>query len=361
MKRTLSRRNQFELLAALVAKGRPQEDVDWGSEHLWQQLVPLAELHRATAALPAGLRALGLSDQIPPQLAEFLATVHDLNTQRNLALRRQCLGVISQLQNAGVRAVPLKGLAYELMGLYADDPGGRMTIDIDVLVADHEAAHAQEALISSGYTPIAEYEVNRRYHHNYPRLVAPSGGEYPGSIEVHFRVGRGETDKVLPAHRVLSGATQIVVSGDRIEVPNAVDLVDHAVMHSAIGHVLAVRRTMRLRDVCDIYRLWQRAKSEGARISDLGCVQHKSAARYFGACLLLHGEPPEQLGELASPSNTLLRQILARQNVAERAAMEVALVTNGAMLLRDPARLITKMLRRGFYRAALSAAKSRTV
>ncbi len=361
MTATLTRRDHFELLAAIVSSGEVHKDVDWGAEHLWQQLVPLAEMHRVTAALPAGLMKLGVSNAVPPQLAEFLAAVHELNTERNRALRRQCRELMDVLRNAGIRALPLKGLAYELIGLYADDPGGRMTIDIDILVPGQDAGRAQEALVSSGYRPVADYEVSRQDHHNYPRLIAPAGSDDPGSIEVHFRLGRQDTDQVLPAHRVLGRAAQIALSGDRVEVPNTLDLLDHAVMHSGIAHVHAVRRTLRLRDVCDIYRLWQRARSEGACVADLRCVRHKTAAKYFGACLLLHGEPLETLGALATSSHAFLRQILVRQNFAERAALETALAINGSLLLRDPSRLVSKLLRRTFYRAALTVAKSRTV
>lgn len=357
----LSRRDQFELLAAIVVGRELKKDVDWGSEHLWQQLVPLAEMHRVTAALPAGLAKLGVSNEVPQQLAEFLSTLHDLNTERNRMLRRQCCELLGLLQTAGIRGLPLKGLAYELMGLYADDPGGRMTIDIDVLVPDQDAGRAQDTLLSAGYRPIADYKVSRRDHHNYPRLIAPIGSDGPGSVEVHFRLGRHDTDKVLPAHRVLGGAVQIMDSRNRMEIPNTLDLLDHAVMHGGIAHVHAVRRTLRLRDVCDIYRLWQRAQSEGACIADLRCVQHKTAAKYFGACLLFHGEPRKTLGVLATPSSTLLRQILTRQNIAERPALETAVISNGLLLLRDPSRLVSKLLRRTFYRAALTVAKSRTV
>ncbi|MEM8685948.1 MAG: nucleotidyltransferase family protein [Pseudomonadota bacterium] len=356
-----SRREQFELLAALVTGAGPSRDADWGSEHLWQQLVPLAEMHRVTAALPAGLRRLGVTDQAPSQLTEFLTTLHALNTERNQALRRQCRELVDLLQGAEIRVLPLKGMAYELMGLYAEDPGGRMTIDIDLLVPGQDASRAQGTLISAGYRPLADYEVSRDYHHNYPRLISGPGSDAPGSIEVHFRMGRQATDKVLPSHRVLSGANRMTVDGDRMEIPNTLDLLDHAVMHSAVGHVHAARRTLRLRDVCDIYRLWQRAKSEGAHITDLRCMQHTTAARYFGACVLLHGERPDVLGALETPSKSFLRQILARQNILERVALETALVINGALLFQNPSRFVSKIFRRTFYRAALSVAKSRPV
>lgn len=362
MKRTLNRREQFELLAKLVTGNVPGRAIDWQSERMWQQLVPLAELHRVTALLPGALRKLDVFDRLPPQLAEFLLTVHALNTERNQAVQRQCEALLSCLANAGIRAVPLKGLAYQMKGLYADDPGGRMTIDIDVLVPSQDAAQAQASLIAAGYCQVADYPVSRTDHHNYPRLISGPGRDEPASIEVHFRLGRDATDAVLPAHGVLKGTVQTTVSGNCFEIPNTVDLLDHAVMHSAIAHMHAVRRTVRLRDVCDIYRLWRCAQSEGACMADLKIARHATASRYFGACLLLHGERLEVLGATGGKSaRSFLEQVLVRQHISERAQLETSLVSNGALLLRNPSKLLSKLLHRRIYRSALSVAKSRTV
>ena len=96
-------------------------------------------------------------------------------------------------------------------------------------------------------------------------------------------------------------------------------------------------------------------------MADLKISRHSLANRYFGACLLLHGEPVEALGELGKPAQAFLNQILVRQHLAERSKLETALVSNGALLLRNPSQLISKLLHRRVYRAALTVGKSRTV
>lgn len=361
MKRFFARRQMFELLASLVAGNQTPKSVDWGSEGLWRQVLPLAELHRVTAMLPGALRQHLEIDQVPEEVAGFLAAVHELNSARNDALIDQCLDVLATLREADISAVPLKGLAYQLMGLYADDPGQRMTIDIDVLVPPKDAIRAQETLRSVGYAPRADYEVNPREHHNLPRLMPDSTHNRPGSIEVHFRVGRNETDALLPAQTVLNEAQTINVCGRRTAIPNLLDLLDHAVLHSAIGHIHAARRTLRLRDAADINRLWALASAQGIRPSDLRIATHPLAMKYFGACLLLHGHPASTLGSAGDASKMFFAQVLRRQCLAERAALETATFANARLLAQNPAKLAAKLINARIYQSARTLLKSRTV
>ncbi len=355
------RRRAFEILAALIARRPVPGAVDWSSETLWQNLVPMAEMHRVTASLPTALHAAEAWDQLPPDVAEFLQAVKTLNEDRNQGLVRHCLSLIAILKDNNIRAVPLKGLAYQLLGLYADDPGQRMTVDIDLLVPFQDADRAQALLISDGYTPLSDVDVSKQEHHNHPRLKPDPDRHGPGSIEIHFRVGRNDTDQMLPAKSVLSSARPIIVDGLEVFLPSLENLLDHAVMHSGIAHSYASRKTTRLRDVVDIHRLWTIARNEGAKISDLRVAEHKLAGRYLGACLLLHGHDADALGPLEAASAKLLTQILRRQAIAERTKLETALLANARLVRQNPAKLLGKVLSSRFYRSAKLLTKSPTV
>lgn len=358
MRAGTERQRSFELLANLVT-GRPVHvNVDWRSEALWHRLLPMAELHRVTAFLPGAIQSIGEWEKVPVEIANFLKAVKELNLERNQSLGKQCLKVLDILEKEAIPALPLKGLAYDFIGLHAGDPGKRMTIDIDVLVPMHAADKAQELLILDGYAPIAEHGISKRDQHNLPRLKPDPDVHGPGSIEVHFRVGRNEADVLLPAQKFLDAAETVLVSNRHVRVPNIVDLVDHAVIHSGISHSYAIRRTLRLRDVVDICRLWEIAQSRGVEPADLRISDHKLAGRYFGACLLLHGHPFETLGPLGQPSAELLEQIMRRQFIAERSNFESAIVSNLRLLVQDPASLASKLLSRRFYRNARRFAKS---
>ncbi len=361
MRFAIERRQTFELLASLTTGSSERLPVVWNSETLWRQALPLAELHRVTTFLPSAIKGLGAWEKVPAEIATFLDAAVELNLLRNQALLAQYLEIHAALQREGICAVPLKGTAYQLLGMHSDNPGRRMTIDIDVLVPKADARRAQDLLISNGYTPLTNIEPNELEHHNFPRLKPNPDVHGPGSIEVHFRVGRNETDVLLPAHSVFDTAQETVVSGQTVLLPDLLHLLDHAVLHSGISHSYASRRTLRLRDADDISRLWTLARSEGITISDLRISKHKLASRYFGACLLLHGHPIEALGPLGPSAAKMLTRIIRRQAIAERPKLETAMLSNARLLVRNPAKLAAKLLRGSFYQSAKSMAKAPTV
>ena len=361
MTKPINRRDLFAVLTNLVTEQDIQLDIDWASEAPWGRLIPLAEMHKVTAALPARLRDLGVWDRIPAEVAGFLDAVAELNTERNEGLALQCLTTLDQLHQADIEAIPLKGLAYNLMGLFKDEPGQRLTVDLDVLVRPEQAEKAQNVLISAGYEPAPEHDTDARQYHNLPRLKPAMELQLPGSIEVHFRVGGDDVDALLPVSRVFENAQTINVSGQSVLVLSLVDLLDHAVMHSAISHGHARRRTLRLRDVIDIHRLWTAAVAQGGSVSDLKIVTNTPASRYFGACLLIAGHPIESLGTIGASSAKFLAQIMRRQSLPERAKLESSLLANAQLLFQDPSRLLSKFLRTSFYQAARSTLKSPNV
>ncbi len=362
MKKPINRRDLFGVLTSIVTEQDVQLEIDWASEDLWARLIPLAEMHKVTAGLPARLRYLGVWGRIPEDIAEFLDAVAELNTERNADLALQCLNTLDQLHQAGIEAIPLKGLAYNLMGLFADEPGQRITVDLDILVRPENAQGAQNVLIAAGYEPKPEHDADPRQYHNLPRLEPALHLQLPGSIEVHFRVGGDDVDVLLPVSKVFEAASTIDVAGRSVLVPDLVDLLDHAVMHSAISHGHARRRTLRLRDVIDIHRLWTVASAKGSSVSDLKIVtSNPSASRYFGACLLLAGHPIENLGPIGSASAKFLAQIMRRQSVPERAKLESSLLANAQLLFQNPSRLFSKFFRTSFYQAARSTLKSPNV
>lgn len=361
MKLAADRRHTFHLLASLTTGSSVSKSVDWSSEALWRQLLPLAELHRVTTFLPSAIQEIGEWECVPSEIARFLEMAAELNLARNQALLSQYFQIVSTLDQAGIPAVPLKGLAYQLLGLHSDNPGRRMTIDIDVLVPLAEARRAQDILVSSGYTPLTNDETNELEHHNLPRLKPDPDKHGPGSIEVHFRVGRNETDVLLPAHGVFSTAAKVEVSGRTVLVPNLLHLLDHAVLHSGISHSYASRRTLRLRDAVDISRLWTIARSQGITLSDLRISKHKQASSYFGSCLLLNGHPVEVLGPFGPAASKMLTRIMRRQAFAERPKLETAILSNARLLINNPTKLAAKFLRTSFYQSARSMTKSPTV
>lgn len=357
----LERRQHFELLVSILKRQRVQRRTIWGSRRLWQKLILLADLHKVTPALPAALRTLSVWDSLPSDASSLLSAIYELNRERNLALQAQCLEVLSTLKRAEIVAVPLKGLAYEFAGLYSDQPGRRTTVDIDILVARGDSARAQEILISQGYLPKSAGPVDEKLHHHLPRLMPNFDIHGPGSIEVHFRLGSDELCTLLPASKVLEEARSVNVSGTNISVPSYVHLLEHAVFHSGILHHYAKRRTVRLRDVEDIARLWSIVTNQGLSVPDLNFSGHRMATRYLGACLLLNGQSLSRLGVSDQSVRRFLSQVMFRQSFAERTYLETPILTNVLLCKKSPLRLLSKFLRGSFYRSVRASLNSQPI
>jgi hypothetical protein len=347
------RRRLFELLAAMGrGDGNASPPRPWESPELWQALLPLADFHDMTTALPGALKTLGIWEDLPGDVAALLSALHELNLARRSGLRAQGLQVLATLDQAGIAALPLKGLAYEIIGLYSDDPAQRLTRDIDVLVDEPAADDAQEVLVAAGYRPDPAPRIRQSDHH-LVELIPNLETHGPAAVEIHVRLGRREHTALVPPAAVLASAQAVETDGRVLRVPRISDLVDHAVVHSGLQQSQAARRTLKLREAFDISRLWQRAGTGGYGIRDLRIGQDKSALAHFGACLILTGTPPQELGSLAGSARRWLKQVLLRQSIAERVILEKALIRDVKLLRENPRAFFLRLTEARRYRTLM--------
>ncbi len=357
---TRSRRQLFANLAELLRGDLPENPSFLESESYWQDLIPLADLHKVVAALPSSLADLGVLQQIPSDVADLLNAVHDLNSERNRHITAQGLDVLSILEKSGVQGLPVKGLAYEIIGLHTP-PGVRLFGDIDILVSKEEAARAFEILVGHGYSPASDASTSERFDHHLPLLRPPPESDLIAPVEVHFRLGRERHLHLLSPQKVIQAARENRLDDQVVQTPQPIDLLQHAVVHSGLQHQYLRRRTTRFRDVLDIGRLWDLVEHDGYRISDLPIVQHSRAAQYFGACLLLYGRQPDELGPIAKPSQRCHARLLQRQSIPEKARLENTILRNLEALALRPLSVVAKLARPECYRAIFNMIWSRAV
>lgn len=355
----MHRRQFIELIAAILrVDGRPDFS-DWDDPKFWRNLLQIADLHTVAQALPRGLARHGIWDKLPADVSNMLGALRDLNLERNTGLKKQGLEVLDLLQKSGIKAVPLKGFAYFLTGLYDDDLGQRLTADIDILVSNSDVRRAQELLISSGYQPPPDEVVDERIRHHLPTLIPATTSQNKIPVDVHFRLGNWEDRDLLPVENILSDAKTLDIGEKTIFVPTYSDLLDHAVVHTAMQNGLATLRTLRLRNTQDIGRLWDAARGDGIRVSDLRIFDHPIAAKHFGASLLVYGIDSTELGTLETMSKHHLRSIMRRQYFRERPQLEASVVSNTRLLMRRPRQFAAKFLRANPYKTAKQLLKKR--
>lgn len=190
---------------------------------------------------PALLRA----DLGPGAADEALAAYRSeaVAATRLLALSRLVCRVAA---DAGVRVVPLKFAALCLAGTVS--PASRPAVDVDILVADEDAARLAAALATEGFTVTD----GPAYDHQHPPIHHPRGG----MLELH---------RTIPGVRLSPGSPEVGLKGlldaglaceaghaGEALVPVPKVLVAHALAHGIYQHGLEPAAYPPLRMLADL-------------------------------------------------------------------------------------------------------------
>lgn len=170
------------MLACLPASGARLIEEVQRQDH--ERLVDSARRHGLSAVLLDALAARGLV--LTPGPAAELTRAARAQIAHGLRLKRLTLQVVDALAGAGVVPTLLKGAGLASR-LYPEQPLGRPSVDVDVLVAQAELGLAAGALQLLGLREQRDeslQDVFEEHHH-----VAFSGPA--GLVEVHFRLFSG--------------------------------------------------------------------------------------------------------------------------------------------------------------------------
>lgn len=113
----------------------------------WDALIALAQAHRVAPALYVFLSSLEI--RIPETASRRLHVEFQRNLLHNLASAVELTAILSLFDQAGIRAVPFKGvvLAATAWGDLASRPGG----DLDLLIDQQNVEHGTALLRERGY------------------------------------------------------------------------------------------------------------------------------------------------------------------------------------------------------------------
>ncbi|MGH9503138.1 MAG: nucleotidyltransferase domain-containing protein [Terriglobales bacterium] len=114
----------------------------------WPTVMERARSHQVYPLLYRNLRELGFPG-VPEAVQTELKGLFLANALRNRLLAEELSRLLRLLSEAGVRVIPLKGvaLAQSLFG----DPAARVCADIDILVPPTDLGHAMDVIFASGY------------------------------------------------------------------------------------------------------------------------------------------------------------------------------------------------------------------
>lgn len=256
--------------ALLALCGHRSAEADDLSDADWQTLRALADQHRLEPYLHARLTRGEIAD-VPGQIASGWKQAYRANGIATLGQRRALLQAVETLGASGIGAVALKGCA--LAWTVWPAPTERVMRDIDLLVAEENAADAYAALRAAGWDApqLSAAQLRRfaREETHFPALFSPEGV----MCELHAHVwGKPPlpgspmpepVDAHLLAHARYSEAVGAAI-------PAAQDMVAHLVVHSACSHLLNVGPLALVdidlwcaRKTVDWPVFWDRAEKQG--------------------------------------------------------------------------------------------------
>lgn len=282
----------LETLAAWVLQPAiPPPVIPSWDRAAWQAFGHLAYLQ---GVLPL-LRGPHFFPHLPAEIQEAAATGYDFNHQRNQRLLAELVAVLTCLQRAGIRAMPLKGSVLLLERAYPN-AADRVLHDLDILVPPQDLGRAQAAL------QILHYHVeNVTWRHIVLRPPGESGiaswtydhPDNPRQIDLHSQVREDFRGITLDLTDYLwQSARSTSVAGTPAWLPARSSLLHHLATHSSVS---VLERQVRLGQLVDLdyLSIWLSPAEVVAGLAPLT----RAEARFL--------YPAVQLTTTYSPSPTL--------------------------------------------------------
>lgn len=250
----------YRLIAgALVGQTElPREPWDWDAT------IRIAAREEILPALHGRLNC-------PTEIANFFSGIHELNSERNRALLAQTEAVAALLNRVGIEPVLLKGAAYLLSGVYADQ-GDRLLHDIDLLVPPDQSRQAYELVHQAGYQPYIPNPTALVLHH-HPALTQVN--KIP--VEIHRTIGTGSCQKILPSEDIIARSRPIRLGSAVVRIPSPEHLMTHLIVHSQMQHGPYERIWPSLRMMLDLVTLNRTLKIDWEQVASRFRSRNKAA------------------------------------------------------------------------------------
>jgi hypothetical protein len=257
----------------------------------WGEVERLATFHRLTPILLPLLPR----ERVPAEVVTRMRNRARQRRIRVMVMSDAFSRLHGALRHAGIRAVPIKGMA--LVHHIYPSPTQRYFDDIDVLVPREALAPAAEVLEALGYD-IHPNAGNPEWHHLAPR-VHPTHGAV---VEIHHDLLRRAGDEQWPLAEIWQRIRPAQVAGVESEILDDVDALVHTLLHArhSLFHRLStlVDGLLLLGRLADAGRLTEavdRVEAAGGRIP-LAYLCSESSRLFEGEpaveALLARGELP---------------------------------------------------------------------
>lgn len=199
----------------------------------WDAFVRITLVEGATAVVQRRL-AKAAAGAVPVEQAQRLAALARVSEFRLTFLEGRLLRAVSALEEAGIRAVLLKGagLALTVYRGFSERP----MADVDLLVAPDQAATAQRIITQQGWLHRTDVPRERPYdHHQHLPPLEDREGVGVG-LEIHTDLFAREHPFAIAAADVRRRAREASFHGHAVLVPDPYDQLLHACLHFSWSH-----------------------------------------------------------------------------------------------------------------------------
>lgn len=263
------------------------------NQALLDKVVECANRHFVAATLYAQLQQHGLLSYLPPDLLDYLQTIHTLQQARNQRLGQQMRCILRTFNQAGITPLLLKGgdtLFYDLYPSY----GARFMSDLDILMPAGTVPLGQQLLGKQGYAVPEKYQNILTGIDPYHAIPLYKAGD-DCAIELHYRP-LGHSGGLLPTDEAFQDSqpvSKLVLDHLQAYSLSAHHKVLHCFIHSEISHGYRQTDTLDIRQMDYFVRLvkhyqieidWVMLQTllEQAGFAEDWAVYHGKVQRFFG-------------------------------------------------------------------------------
>lgn len=262
MPATRATEHEWSLLRAACASGDQQAKTEHLASWLqatirWDVVSDLAESH---GVQPLLYHALAIVQQsVPAEHFQALAQKYQTNIHKSLVLSRELIRIVAHLADAGIEAIPYKGLALaeEVYG----DIALRQAGDIDLLIHAADLSRVVGAVRDLGYAPHVPFpEAQASAYLKSGYECSFDGAAGPNLLEVQWAIQPRFYAVDLNVDELFTRAQPITVVGHPMKTLAAEDLFIVLSLHAA-KHVWG-----RLIWLCDLAWIISRQNLDWNRI-----------------------------------------------------------------------------------------------
>jgi hypothetical protein len=338
---TLAFLRRTHALTAVTAalRGEPGALPADADTDLWGAFLELAAAHELLPAVWVGQQGTGRLT-MPSAVAATLArespagrtvpeavvrVAYDRNASRVERLLDHGVDILQRLADAGIRAVPLKGLHSLLAGTWPD-LAARTMADLDVLVDVEDAAHAFALLRTAGYVEHPE-PIGEHADHHLPMLC---DGDV--TVELHVEPLISRWRALVPAAQMLRRAMYRPTERGVFLLADDTDTFVHLVAHAQLQDETYTLLGLPLRALLETARMhvgavrWPdvRERFAAAGVAYMLDAHLDAARRLFGA------------GDLPEPSEAVARRVAWHGHLTEWGVAAPEVVAGWTYAVRVP-------------------------